>query len=135
MGQKDLQQSEYFDSSVRFADAYNGILFNGNPIIKPEELEECDSVFVQLFETQNGQKIIADKVKRWRGQHLAILPIETQSYIDYRMVLRIMMEEVMAYDKQRKQALANLDLMNFSLTEITKTKLKPFSTKLIIIMI
>ena len=68
MGQKDLQQSEYFDSSVRFADAYNGILFNGNPIIKPEELEECDSVFVQLFETQNGQKIIADKVKRWRGQ-------------------------------------------------------------------
>ena len=117
MGQKDLQQSEYFDSNIRFADAYNGILFNGNPIIKPEELEECDSVFVQLFETQNGQKIIADKVKRWRGQHLAILPIETQSYIDYRMVLRIMMEEVMAYDKQRKQALANLDLTGQKLKE------------------
>ena len=117
MGQKDLQQSEYFDNNVRFADAYNGILFNGNPIIKPEELEECDSVFVQLFETQNGKKIIADKVKRWRGQHLAILPIETQSYIDYRMVLRIMMEEVMAYDKQRRQALANLNLTGQKLKE------------------
>lgn len=111
MGQKDLQQSEYFDSNVRFADAYNGILFDGNPIIKPEELEECDSVFVQLFETQKGQKIIADKVKKWRGQHLAILPVETQNYVDYRMVLRIMLEEIMAYEKQRKQALANLDLI------------------------
>ena len=110
MGQKDLQQSEYFDNNVRFADAYNGILFDGNPIIKPEELEECDSVFIQLFETQNGKKIVTDKIKKWRGQHLAILPIENQSYIDYRMVLRIMLEEVMAYEKQRKQALSNLDL-------------------------
>ena len=104
MGQKDLEQSEYFDSNIRFADAYNGILFHGNPVIKPEDLEECDSVFVQLFDKQKGKKIIADKVKRWKGHHLAILPIETQNYVDYRMVLRVMLEEVMAYEKQRKQA-------------------------------
>ena len=110
MGQKDLQQSEYFDSNVRFADAYNGILFNGESIIKPEELEECDSVFVQLFETSKGKKLIADKVKKWKGQHLAILPLENQTYIDYRMVLRVMTEEVMAYEKQRKQLLDNLAL-------------------------
>ena len=60
MGQNDLNQSEYFDSNVRFADAYNGILFNGEIIIKPEELEECDSVFIQLFETAKGKKLIAD---------------------------------------------------------------------------
>lgn len=110
MGQNDLNQSEYFDSNVRFADAYNGILFNGEIIIKPEELEECDSVFIQLFETAKGKKLIADKIKKWKGQHLAILPLETQTYIDYRMVLRVMLEEVMAYEKQRKQALDNLPL-------------------------
>ena len=57
MGQNDLQQSEYFASNIRFADAYNGILFNGESIIKPEELEEGDSVFVQLFETSKGKRI------------------------------------------------------------------------------
>ena len=72
MGQKDLQQSEDFDSNVHFADAYNGILFNGESIIKPEELEECESVFVQLFETSKGKKLIADKVKKWKTPHYMI---------------------------------------------------------------
>lgn len=48
MGQFDLHHSEYFDSNIRFADAYNGILFDGKQVIKPEDLEECDSVFVQI---------------------------------------------------------------------------------------
>jgi len=56
MGQKDLWQSDYFDNNVRFADAYNGIFFD--------------------------------------GKYLAILPLENQSYVDYRMVLRIMQEEL-----------------------------------------
>ena len=108
MGQKDLHQSDYFDSNIRFADAYNGILFHGQSMIKPEELEECDSVFTQLFQNEKGKKVICDKVKKWKGQHLAILALENQSQTDYRIVLRVMMEEVMAYEKQRKNALATL---------------------------
>lgn len=38
MGQKDLAQSDYFNDKVRFADACNGILFQGKEIIRPEEL-------------------------------------------------------------------------------------------------
>ena len=56
MGEMDLRHSEYFDSNIRFADAYNGILFGGEQVIKPEELEESDSVFVQLFEKEKGKK-------------------------------------------------------------------------------
>ena len=41
MGQLDLQQSEYFDSNVRFADICNGILFNSTSVIQPEELDSC----------------------------------------------------------------------------------------------
>ena len=94
MGQKDLWQSDYFDSNVRFADVYNGIFFHGEEIIKPEELEPCDSVFVQHFQNQNTVKVICDKIRKWKGQHLAILPLENQSYVDYRMVLRVMQEEI-----------------------------------------
>ena len=104
MGQKDLWQSDYFDSNVRFADVYNGIFFHGEEIIKPEELEPCDSVFVQHFQNQNTVKVICDKIRKWKGQHLAILPLENQSYVDYRMVLRIMQEEILGYEKQRKEA-------------------------------
>lgn len=110
MGEMDLKHSEYFESNIRFADAYNGILFGGEQVIKPEELEESDSVFVQLFEKEKGKKIVADKVKTWRGQHLAIIPLETQTYIDYRMVLRVMQEEISAYEKQRKKFLDNMRL-------------------------
>ena len=107
MGKKDLWQSDYFDDNVRFADIYNGVLFDGRTVIKPEELEACDSVIVQHFENQNSEKVICDKIRNWKGQHLAIFPLETQSYIDYRMVLRTMLEEVLSYEKQRKHDFKN----------------------------
>lgn len=107
MGQKDLQHGEYFDSSIRFADVYNGILFGGKSVIKPEELEECDSVLIQILENQKGEKVIADKIKRWKGQHLAIFSLENQNYIDYGMVFRVMKEEAMMYERQRKKILEN----------------------------
>ena len=108
MGQKDFVQNQYFESNLRFADICNGILFHGETIIKPNELVESDSVFVQLFEKNQGKKITADKVKKWKGKHIAILAIESQSYVDYRMILRIMLEEVMAYEKQRESIFNNL---------------------------
>ena len=44
MGEMDLRHSEYFDSNIRFADAYNGILFGGEQVIKPEELEDLSAM-------------------------------------------------------------------------------------------
>ena len=46
MGQKDLAQNDYFNDNVRFADACNGILFQGKEIIRPEELQETDAEMV-----------------------------------------------------------------------------------------
>lgn len=65
MGQKDLWQSDYFDNNVRFADLYNGIFFNGAEIIKPKELEPCDSVFVQHFQNRKTVKVICDKARKF----------------------------------------------------------------------
>ena len=108
MGQKDLGQIDFFDNNFRFADACNGILFKGETVIHPSELEEGDSVLVQFFHNQKGKKVISDKIKKWKGQHLALFVLESQSNVDYRMVLRFMLEEVIAYEKQRKIAYAEL---------------------------
>ena len=50
MGQKDLAQNDYYSDKVRFADACNGILFQGKQLIKPEELEEVDAEIAKELE-------------------------------------------------------------------------------------
>ena len=39
MGQKDYAQNDYFKDKVRFADVCNGILYHGQLVIQPEELQ------------------------------------------------------------------------------------------------
>lgn len=46
MGKQDDFQSHYFENKKRFADIYNGCLFGGKELMKPEDLEEADSVIV-----------------------------------------------------------------------------------------
>lgn len=104
MGQEDLYQSDFYEDKKRFSDVFNGILFYGKDIMKPEELEAEDSVMVSIRGTKKGKKIICDKIRRWKGRYVSLLILESQSYVDYRMILRVMEAEVMGYDKQRKEA-------------------------------
>ena len=48
MGQQDLYQSDYFENKSRFADAFNGVLFGGKEVMKPDELYEADSVLIKI---------------------------------------------------------------------------------------
>lgn len=105
MGKKDLLQSNFYESKERFADAFNGTLFQGKQMILPTELEEADTGLVMLLESNSPEKVICDKVRKWRGKYLALLVLENQSYIDYRMVLRNMKAEIIGYEKQRKAIL------------------------------
>ncbi len=104
MGKKDLYQSDFYESRERFSDAFNGILFGGQEVMRPEELEEADSVMVSLFECGAEEKIICDKIRRWKGKYVSLMVLENQSYVDYRMVLRAMRAELMGYEKQQKKA-------------------------------
>ena len=93
MGQKDLAQNDYFNDKVRFADVCNGVLFHGEAVIKPEELQESVSDIVYKEEVGKRRKIIPDKVWTWKGTHIAILTVENQTKIDYSMLFRVMKEE------------------------------------------
>lgn len=111
MGKKDLCQSDYFDKNDRFADIFNGILFGGNTVILPDELSETDGEIISTSETGSGTKVIRDKVKPWHGGYLSILSLENQSYVNYRMVFRIMKEEALGYEKQWKNQKHNHQLL------------------------
>ena len=104
MGQQDLYQSDFYEDKGRFADVFNGALFDGREVMKPEELETEDSVMVSIDDTSTGKKVICDKIRKWKGRFVSIMVLENQSYVDYRMVFRVMESEVMGYDKQRKEA-------------------------------
>lgn len=41
MGKKDVEEKEYFNDTIHFADVCNGILFKGRQRILPQELEEA----------------------------------------------------------------------------------------------
>ena len=103
MGQMDLYQSDFYEDKCRFADVFNGVLFGGREIMKPEELENEDSVIVGTGKSKNLKKVICDKIRRWKGSYVSILVLENQSYVDYRMVFRVMESEVIGYEKQRKE--------------------------------
>ena len=108
MGKQDDFQSHYFENKQRFADIYNGCLFGGRQLMKPEDLEEADSVVVLPSLNEKVTKVIADKVRKWKGYYASVLILESQSYIDYRMVLRTMRDDLVNYEKQRVQAYQDL---------------------------
>ena len=104
MGQQDLYQSDFYEDKERFADVFNGVLFDGREVMKPEELETEDSVMVSTGDSRSEKKVICDKIRKWKGKFVSVMVLENQSYVDYRMVLRVMESEVIGYDKQRKEA-------------------------------
>ena len=103
MGKKDLWQSDYFDDKRRFADMINGAMFHGEQIVKEEELEEADAQLVYHEKNGDAVSVIRDKAYKWKGQCISICVLENQSYVDYRMVFRVMLEESVSYIKQQKK--------------------------------
>ena len=67
-----------------------------------EELEEVDFKLVYHEKSGEAVNVIRDKVYKWKGQHVSICVLENQSYVDYRMVFRVMLEESVSYIKQQK---------------------------------
>lgn len=103
MGQQDLCQSDFYEDRSRFADVFNGVLFGGREVMKPEELEVEDSVMVSTKNNRSLKKVICDKIRRWKGRYVSILVLENQTYVDYRMVFQVMESEVTGYNKQQKE--------------------------------
>lgn len=100
LGQESDAMMDYLDDNERFADLYNGGCFDGQEMVKPEELEEGSEVYKE----DRGRKTIPrirDLKKRLKsGGRLKVLAIENQDDVDYTMPWRHMNYDSLEYVKQ-----------------------------------
>ncbi len=103
MGVRDITQKEFFANEERFADLVNAICFRGREIVRPEELTtEPESVRKadEMAILERTCDVVRKQAKN--GVIYAIYALENQDKVDYRMLVRVMVEESLAYDKQSK---------------------------------
>ena len=103
---KDTVMKEIFADPEFFADLFNGNFFEGNQVIKPEELITEDSASQCSFQWDEEVveiKRIRDLIKKSTASgSYALLAVENQSTIDKYMPLRCLVYDVCSYLKQLK---------------------------------
>ncbi len=104
MREKDITQKKFFEDEGRYADFMNAVCFHGRQILKPEELESSNISMLKADE-QAVLERFCDVVKKQTkdGAVYAIYVLENQETVDYGMLVRVMLEESLAYDKQVKE--------------------------------
>lgn len=109
MGKVDNITKKYMKQNDRFADACNYFLFNGESVIRADELEDRDITELGVFEGKNSKvasiQRLRDVLKRCivksaNGVTYMIIGIENQTDIDYAMVIRNMVYDALNYASQ-----------------------------------
>jgi len=108
MGKTDSIMYRYMSNKERFADLFNGVLFQGRDVILPEQLSEASGKYITVSQKPSKRSHAQQLSNRSRdikillqaGSVLRILTVENQNYIDYSMPLRCMEYDVLEYRKQ-----------------------------------
>lgn len=121
MGKVDTVTKAYMRKNNIFADAFNYLIYEGKPVVDPEQLRELDTTEIALpfgsQEKENGQS--DDLVQKYRDilksavvmqeDEVAyiLLGIENQTDIHYAMPVRNMIYDALQYGKQVADTAAN----------------------------
>ncbi|MBQ7416989.1 MAG: Rpn family recombination-promoting nuclease/putative transposase, partial [Acidaminococcaceae bacterium] len=91
MGEKDIAEKILEDYPDVFADIVNGFLFDGEEVIKPEELEDMPGRSAYRAE-KKLHDMERDVAKRWKKNdiRIACVGFENQTAPDPLMVLRVL---------------------------------------------
>ncbi len=102
----DSADKVYWRQNETFADLFNAYLYDGEQVIKSEELEELDtdaSDIVEIGEVKESVKGARDVIKiakKYDGVEYVLLAIENQDGIHYGMPIRVMGYDHYSYNKQ-----------------------------------
>lgn len=104
MGKKDIGLKVYLQNTARYADLWNGAVFQGKQIVKTEDLQEVTPVHSKS-DQETVLERTADMVMKqsYSGQKFVILALENQEKIDYGMPIRVMLQEALEYDRQLRE--------------------------------
>ena len=127
MGKADVVLKQWLKNKERFADLFNAVVFDGEQVIKPEELEEINSESGIVIENAGREEMdteaettkkmsdragkvryrteqrFRDLVMRWKGEaELAVLALENQEKIHYAMPVRGMLYDALSYTDQMR---------------------------------
>ena len=104
MGKADVNVNIWLNEKKRFADLFNGVLYKGKQVIRPEELEEISpvasvSIKNRVGKTRNMKKY-RDIVMRWKNNAtFVLLANESQDKIHYAMPQKVMLYDGMDYEE------------------------------------
>lgn len=107
--QTDQILKEFWEDNDRFADFFNTVCFGGRQVIHPEELESIPADLSDAEEKEQKLEGITkyrDKAKIWKGTIMVILGLENQDKIHYAMPERVMLNDALQYENQRKKTAA-----------------------------
>ena len=101
MGKNDTIMREYLSDRSRFADLFNGALFGGKTVIRPEQLQQADPVYLlKEGNCRHSQRYRDVKMILNTGALLRALAVENQNQVDYTMPFRCMEYDTAEYRKQ-----------------------------------
>lgn len=112
MGKGNVKIKQFLRDKKRYADLFNGTLFNGKQVIRPEELDEIDSeTSIIVTDKDNIEKDVQkyrDITMIWKqGVKLCVLACENQNKIHYAMPVRMMLYDSLNYTDQIRQIWKN----------------------------
>lgn len=104
----DTVLKNYWNDKEQFADLFNAVLFDGEQIIKAEELEDADTEESNVLEHRDYAESIKasrDNMKIQKksttlGVQFVLLGLEHQEHIHYAMPMRVMGYDYGSYKKQ-----------------------------------
>ena len=97
----DIESKKFLGQPKNFVSIFNALLFDGQPVLKPEYLKDENSELVMNVSSKH-----VDIIKRYEdGIYLDLFVIESQSYVDPSMVARVMEYESVARMRYIRQNL------------------------------
>lgn len=100
----DVVMKEFWRVNERFADLFNGVLFQGKTVIRSDRLCELDTDMSGTIRWKDGESTlnrVRDIVKKeYDGVEFNILGVEIQDKVHYAMPLRTMIYDGLGYLKE-----------------------------------
>ncbi len=112
MSRGDVAIRTWISDKKRFADLFNAIVFQGNQVVRSEELEFADSESDILMEDKNGKmkavQRYRDVIMKWSDHtELMFFACENQSFVHYGMPIRMMLYDSLSYMEQMRELWGN----------------------------